>query len=161
MRAIMDYAHRTLGHVIDPYVYGQEESVDLVLLEEGAEDGDTVNDDDYGGTIFLEEPLQKSLDIIITGDGAPVEMAARIKDAAFSNNDSKYEKVQFLLGGFHAKLEQYRKKSQLSQEFWGFFVSKWRKSAQEMKWIMDPADPNDLEEELPQYIAGHYRAASV
>ena len=29
-----------------------------------------------------------------------------------------------------------------------------------MEWVKDPAYPNDYKDELPQYMAAHYRAAA-
>ena len=167
VRELMNYAAGNLTDAHDGYIYGQQDTDRLILRSEDNEESKDISDDQVGLELslnhvdsFQEESLQRSLGGIITGDGAPVEISHRIKDEVSSNGDTIYNNVIFLLSGFHAKLEFYRMKSKLTEEFWGYFVSKWRNSAQEMKWIMEPSDPNDLEDELPQYIAAHYRAAS-
>ena len=164
VRELMSYAARNLTDAAD---VGLQDTDRLILRSEDNEESQDISGAQVGHEFslnhldsFQEEPLQRSLGAIITGDGAPVEISHRIKDEESSTGKTIFDNVTFLLSGFHTKLEFYRMKSKLTEEFWGYFVSKWRTSALEMKWIMEPSDPNDLENELPQYIAAHYRAAS-
>lgn len=122
--------------------------------EHVGDDSELVDD----SKIYMDKPPQE-IGAIITGDGAPVEISHRIKDAEAAKGSKIYENCQFLPGGFHANLEIYRMKNKLSQDIFGFFVGKWR-SGGAIKWIMEPSDPNDLENELYQYVAAHYCAAA-
>jgi hypothetical protein len=60
----------------------------------------------------------------------------------------------------HLALELHRIRGRFFEDAFGFFVSKWRPTPGRQKWIMEPADPNDLLEELYEYILAHYRCAA-
>jgi hypothetical protein len=96
----------------------------------------------------------------LTGDGSPVETSHRIKDADAASGENKYSPIRFFPGGFHFTLELHRIRGRFFEDIFGWFVSKWRPTAGRQKWIMEPSDPNDLLEELYEYVLAHYRCAA-
>jgi len=106
-----------------------------------------------------EDPVQTIM-VPLTGDGSPVESSHRIKDADKTSGENKYDAIRFFPGGFHLALELHRIRGKFFEDTFGFFVSRWRSTLGRQKWIMEPQDPNDLLEEIYEYILAHYRCAA-
>jgi hypothetical protein len=105
------------------------------------------------------EPPVQSIMVALTGDGSPAESSHRINDADKSSGENKYNPIRFFPGDFHFALEFHRMRGRFFDEDFGYFVSKWRTTPGKQKWILEPLDPNDLEDELYEYMLAHYRCA--
>jgi hypothetical protein len=93
----------------------------------------------------------------LCGDGNPTYLCSIL----LRDKHEKYKgKVSAFSGGFHQLLEAHRKrgdafgKSHLEDVF-----SCWRPSEGQLRWVMNPGDPNQISAELSMYVLAMYSAA--
>lgn len=93
----------------------------------------------------------------LCGDGNPTFMMSNImKEEQGTYN----RKVVARTGGFHMLLETHRKRgSAFGKSHLEDFFSCWRPTEGQLRWVMDPGDPNQINAELIMYVLGMYSAA--
>ena len=64
-------------------------------------------------------------------------------------------------GGFHACMKLHNCCGMIIGNFLTIFFAAWRNTLNKVLWILYPKDPRQLENELPQYILGHYCSAFI
>jgi hypothetical protein len=110
--------------------------------------GSKINDEEWKDVTKLMDEFG----VALCGDGNPTF----IMNNMIKKQQGKYGgKVSSFFGGFHLILEAHRKrgglfgKSHLEDVF-----SSWRTSIGQLKWVLNPGDPNQIDAELVMYILG-------
>lgn len=119
-----------------------------VLLAIGIKDGDPLKD---------AIPIMEDYGINLAGDGLPSHLLTRIK----RENPEMYEKLlNITFGGFHTGLNGWKSNGKLFAEaLLNDIFSLWRSSEKQLKWVMEPGDPNQIEDETTMYVLAQYSAA--
>jgi hypothetical protein len=119
-----------------------------MLLEIGVKDGDPLKD---------AIPIMETHGITLAGDGLPSHMFTRIK----REQPGLYMDIlNVYFGGFHTGLTGWKANGKLFAEaFLNDIFRMWRSSDKQLKWVMEPGDPNQIEDEMVMFIVGQYAAA--
>jgi len=93
----------------------------------------------------------------LCGDGNPTFIISTL----MRDERAKYsKKVAGFSGGFHMMLEAHRKRgAAFGQTHLEDFFSCWRPTDGQLRWVMNPGDPNQINAELTMYVLGMYSAA--
>ena len=95
----------------------------------------------------------------LLGDGNPTHMIQNILQEE-DETASRYKNVKAFTGGFHMILEAHRKRGSLfGMSHLEDIFSCWRTSIGQLKWVMNPGDPNQIDSELVMYVLAIYVAA--
>jgi hypothetical protein len=100
-------------------------------------------------------PISELDTLLMACDGAPAATMERIKIA-------HPEKVPacILSGGFHMMLSGYKAQGKLfAKTHLEDIFSLWRKTEGKLKWVMEPGDPNQIEDELIMMLLGLFTHA--
>jgi hypothetical protein len=97
-----------------------------------------------------ERPILLDIPSVLACDGAPARMMKRMQLL----NPERWI-ATIISGGFHMTLSSYKALGKM----FGFshlvdFFSLWRKTDGQLKWVMEPGDPNQIEDELIMMIFG-------
>lgn len=115
--------------------------------------GAEVRDEEWAGV----EKIMNEYGVALLGDGNPTYMMnnlLREKDDVYGG------KIRSFFGGFHLMLESHRKRGDLfAKAHLEDFFSSWRTSEGQLKWVMNPGDPNQINAELVMYVLGIYVSA--
>ena len=115
--------------------------------------GAEVRDEEWAGV----EKIMNEYGVALLGDGNPTYMMnnlLREKDDVYGG------KIRSFFGGFHLMLELHRKRGDLfAKAHLEDFFSSWRTSEGQLKWVMNPGDPNQINAELVMYVLGIYVSA--
>jgi hypothetical protein len=97
-----------------------------------------------------EEPILLNSPATLACDGAPAKMMKRMQ----TKDPDKYVGT-IISGGFHMLLSAYKALGKMfgASHLVDFF-SLWRKTDGQLKWVMEPGDPNQIEDELIMMIFG-------
>jgi hypothetical protein len=107
-----------------------------------------------------ERPVQEVM-TALSGDGSPCVQTHRLKDLDARNPEEEqlYKSLHFFAGAFHMKMEQIKKKAELLFEALFHIVKQYRKTQGKQDWVMNPRDPNQMEDEVISCFAAMLRAA--
>jgi hypothetical protein len=91
-----------------------------------------------------ERPIVLDIPAVLACDGAPAGIMLRMQMQDPDNHSGT-----IISGGFHMLLSSYKALGKM----FGFshlvdFFSLWRKTDGQLKWVMEPGDPNQIEDEL-------------
>ena len=105
-----------------------------------------------------QTPIMEDYGLPLLGDGSPTYAISTILR---KDTDEKYNgKVMGFGGGFHLLLETHRKRGSL---FGGSHLedifSTWRKTPGQLKWVLEPGDPGQIDEELIMVVLALYTTA--
>lgn len=100
------------------------------------------------------DPIMNDMSSFLCGDGNPVWGITK----QLRKNPAKYKRrMKAFFGGFHLVLEAHKKRGKMfGDTHLRDFFKKWRKTEGQLEWVMDPGDPNQVEEELEMYYLGEY-----
>jgi len=95
--------------------------------------------------------------IPLCGDGNPTFLMGTI----LQEEHEKYKgKVSAFTGGFHMMLEAHRKRGDaFGKSHMEDIFSCWRPTEGQLRWVMNPGDPNQISAELSMYVLAMYSAA--
>jgi len=115
--------------------------------------GAEVKDQEWVGI----EKIMNEYGVALLGDGNPTYMMNNLikeKDDLYGN------KLRSFFGGFHLMLESHRKRGDLfAKSHLEDVFSSWRTSEGQLKWVMNPGDPNQINAELVMYVLAVYVSA--
>lgn len=93
-------------------------------------------------------PISKDIPIMLACDG---QLAGQIQRLKMTNEIQ----TQTIVAGFHLSLSAYKALGKLFAEtHLKDFFKCWRKSDKQLKWVLDPGDLNQVEEELTMMMMG-------
>ena len=101
-------------------------------------------------------PWMQSTGPYICGDGSPTFAMIRLKE-----NDERYQHRRFvpLNGGFHTALETHKMRGKMfGQAHMRTIWAQWRASTAQLDWVMNPGDPNQVEDEMKMYYLAKIEA---
>ena len=128
---------------------------------------------EYGGQLYKKvvakevedqrwngvEKVMEKYGTALLGDGNPTHMIQNILQEE-DETASRYKNVKAFTGGFHMILEAHRKRGSLfGMSHLEDIFSCWRTSIGQLKWVMNPGDPNQIDSELVMYVLAIYVAA--
>jgi hypothetical protein len=128
-----------------------EYSLQLLKLVSGSE----IKDDEWKN--ISTKPLIDEYGVALCGDGNPTF----IMNNLIKKKEEEYAgKIAPYFGGFHLVLEGHRKRGSLfGKSHMEDFFSSWRTSEGQLKWVLNPGDPNQIDTELGMYVLGIYVSA--
>ena len=95
--------------------------------------------------------------VLLLGDGSPTYAIGTF----IRTEHEKYEgKVKGFFGGFHLGLEGHWKRGSIfGLSHLHDIFSTWRTTSGQLKWVMQPSNPNQIQEELVMYTLAMYVSA--
>ena len=93
------------------------------------------------------------------GDGSPIFSSHTIIDEDKASGANRYKDIRAFPGGFHMMKELVTKKSSVVSEVTRYYIGDFRGTEGSQKFVMDPYDPRQFENEAIPTIAAHYRSA--
>jgi hypothetical protein len=100
-------------------------------------------------------PILEHVPMLMACDGQPAATMERIKI-----EDPEKVPACILSGGFHMMLSGYKAQGKLFAEtHLKDIFSLWRKTEGKLKWVMEPGDPNQIEDELIMMLLGLFTHA--
>ena len=105
-----------------------------------------------------QTPILQDYGLPLLGDGSPTYAISTILR---TDEAKKYEgKVMGFGGGFHLLLETHRKRGSLfGASHLEDLFSTWRTTTGQLKWVLDPGDPGQIDAELIMVVLALYTAA--
>jgi hypothetical protein len=94
------------------------------------------------------------------GDGSPIFTSHTIFDDDKASGANRYKDIRVFPGGFHMMKELVTKKSSIVSEVTRYYIGDFRGTEGSQKFVMDPYDPRQFEDEAIPTIAAHYRSAA-
>jgi hypothetical protein len=106
---------------------------------------------------YWPKPWMKSNGNVLSGDRNPTYAALKLKRLL---ERYKVQRMTVMNGGFHTMLELHKMRGRMfgpthKQQIW----KKWRPSEAQWKWVENPGDPNQVDDELIMYYMGLIDAA--
>lgn len=100
-------------------------------------------------------PISSDVPFLMACDGAPASQMARMQ----IENPEKVPAC-ILSGGFHMMLSGYKAQGKLfAKTHLEDIFSLWRTTEGKLKWVMEPGDPNQIEDELIMMLLGLFTHA--
>ena len=101
------------------------------------------------------EPIMNLTGPALLGDGSPTFAALKLKYTKLKDT------LWVVFGGFHLLLEAHKKRGGLfGMTHLRSIIHPWRPSDKQKDWIMNPGDPNQIDDEsVPMYYAAYAAAA--
>lgn len=101
--------------------------------------------------------IYESTSLDLLGDGNPTSI---MRNQIKTNNATYGGNINAHFGGFHLGLEMHRKRGDLfGKSHLEDIFSCWRPTEGQLKWVLHPGDPNQIDAELSMYVLGIYTAA--
>ena len=128
-----------------------------VLLDYCLEMRDTVISKDAEDGWEAIPKIMEEVPLPVCGDGNPTFLISTL----MKETPEKYSrKVVGYSGGFHMLLEAHRKRGDaFGQTHLEDIFSCWRPTEGQLRWVLNPGDPNQINAELIMYVLGMYAAA--
>ena len=127
------------------------------LMDYGVKMRDRVLEKEAQGRWASIPKILEDIPLPLCGDGNPTYLISTILREEHESYDRKVEGHN---GGFHLGLEAHRKRGDaFAASHLEDFFSCWRESEGQLRWVMNPGDPNQISAELAMYVLGIYAAA--
>lgn len=102
------------------------------------------------------EPIMNNVYPYLLGDGNPIWGIYKLR-----RKKALDKRINAYFGGFHLILEVHKKRGLMfGDTHLRDIFGKWRKTDKQLDWVLDPGDPNQVDEESTMYHLGEYMYCS-